>query len=65
VTRIEDPRGRSRFLADDGILGNFAGEEAPPRVEIGGKVEVWIANLSPQNYTLTLKDPNHPAKGKK
>jgi CRISPR-associated protein Cmr6 len=64
VTRIEDPRGKIKFLADDGIIGSFASEE-PPSVVIGGMVEVWIANVSPQTYTLTLKDPHHPAKGKK
>ncbi len=62
VTRVEDPsgKGKVRFRADDGFPGHFAGEE-PPVVAVGQKVEVWIANVSPQGYTLTLRPP----KGKK
>jgi CRISPR-associated protein Cmr6 len=56
VTRIEDPKGKPKFCADDGFLGHFAGEE-PPRVGIGEAVDVWVANVSPQGYTLTLRQP--------
>lgn len=62
VTRVEDPsgKGRVKFRADDGFPGHFAGEE-PPVAAVGQNVEVWIANVSPQGYTLTLRPP----KGKK
>ncbi len=58
VTRVEDPtgKGKIKFRADDGFLGHFAGEE-PPAAAIGQSVEVWIANVSPQGYTLTLRPP--------
>lgn len=66
VTRVEDPggKGKIKFRADDGFLGHFAGEE-PPTVAIGRTVEVWIANTSPQGYTLTLRPPKAQAKGRK
>jgi len=62
VARVEDPsgKGKVKFRADDGFHGHFAGEE-PPVVGVGQNVEVWIANVSPQGYTLTLRPP----KGKK
>lgn len=56
VTRIEDPKGKVKFRADDGLVGHFAGEE-PPQVPVGATVEVWVANVSPQGYTLTCKQP--------
>ncbi len=57
VTRVEDPKkGRIRFIADDGVIGQFAGED-PPKVEIGATVEVWIAQASPTTYTFTLREP--------
>jgi CRISPR-associated protein Cmr6 len=66
VTRVHDPtgKGKVRFRADDEFVGHFAGEEPPP-VSIGEKVEVWIANVSPQGYTLTLRPPQGQSKGKK
>ena len=66
VTRVEDPtgKGKTKFRADDGLLGHFAGEE-PPSVSVGENVEVWIANASPQGYTLTLRPPKAQSKGKK
>ena len=64
VTRVEDPKGKVKFRADDGFLGHFAGEE-PPFVGVGQNVEVWIANASPQGYTLTLRPPKVQPKGKK
>jgi CRISPR-associated protein Cmr6 len=62
VSRVEDPggKGKIKFRADDGFLGHFAGE-TPPQVDIGATVEAWVANVSPQGYTLTLRPP----KGKK
>jgi CRISPR-associated protein Cmr6 len=62
VTRVEDPKGKGRpwFQAQDGYPGHFAGE-APPPIEVGGTLEVWVANVNPQGYTLTLRQP----KGKK
>jgi CRISPR-associated protein Cmr6 len=58
VKRMEETtgKGKPRFRADDGFLGHFAGEE-PPRVGIGETVDVWVANVSPQGYTLTLRQP--------
>jgi CRISPR-associated protein Cmr6 len=59
VTRVEDPRGRgrARFQADDGYAGHFAGPESPPAIEVGQTTEVWVANVGPNGYTLTLKQP--------
>lgn len=61
VERVEDPggRGRVRFLADDGMLAQFVNEN-PPAVAVGEGVEVWIANVAPQSYTLTLRPPKDP-----
>ncbi len=58
VTRVEDPsgKGKVKFRADDGFPGHFVGEE-PPVAAVGQNVEVWIANVSPQGYTLTLRPP--------
>lgn len=56
VTRVEDPKGKVKFKADDGLLGHFAGE-TPPQVGIGETAEAWVANVSPQGYTLTLRQP--------
>ncbi len=58
VTRMEDlsGKGKVKFRADDGFPGHFASEE-PPAVAIGQSAEVWIANVSPQGYTLTLRPP--------
>jgi CRISPR-associated protein Cmr6 len=66
VTRVEDPtgKGKIRFRVDDGFPGHFANEEPPP-AEIGQHVQVWIANASPQGYTLTLRPPKKQAKGAK
>lgn len=64
VTRIGDPKGKMKFRAEDGLLCHFAGEE-PPRVEVGQSVEVWIANVSPQSYTITLREPKTSQEGKK
>lgn len=60
VTRVDDPggKGKVKFRAADGFLGHFAGED-PPQVGTGETVDVWVANVSPQGYTLTrrqLKD---------
>lgn len=64
VTRIEDPKGKMKFRADDGLLCHFAGEE-PPRVEVGQSLEVWIANVSLQSYTITLREPKSLQESKK
>jgi CRISPR-associated protein Cmr6 len=56
VTRVEDPKGKVKFRAPDGLLGHFAGEN-PPGVGIGETAEVWVANVSAQGYTLTLRPP--------
>jgi CRISPR-associated protein Cmr6 len=60
VTRIEDRGGKLKFRADDGTPCHFAGE-APPSIEIGASVEVWIGNAAPGNYTLTQRDPGKRA----
>lgn len=60
VTRVEDHKGKPKFQASDGLLGHFANENPPP-VGIGETAEVWVANVNPQAYTLTLRQP----KGKK
>ncbi|MBX6351582.1 MAG: type III-B CRISPR module RAMP protein Cmr6 [Clostridia bacterium] len=58
VTRVEDPRGRDRlrFQADDRILGQILDGDVP-EVPVGGTLEVWVANVSPDLYTFTVKDP--------
>jgi CRISPR-associated protein Cmr6 len=58
VTRVDDPagRGKVKFRADDGFLGHFAGDD-PPQVGNGETVDVWVANVSPQGYTLTRRQP--------
>ncbi|NOX53384.1 MAG: type III-B CRISPR module RAMP protein Cmr6 [Planctomycetes bacterium] len=57
VKRVADSaRGKPRFQTDDGFIGHFAGED-PPSVDLGGAVEVWIANVSSQGYTLTMQEP--------
>jgi len=56
VTRVEDPKGKVKFRAPDGLLGHFAGEN-PPGVGIGETTQVWVANVNPQGYTLTLRQP--------
>ncbi len=60
VTRVEDPagKGKPKFRADDGFLGHFAGQD-PPEVGIGETTDVWVANVHPQGYTLTLREPRH------
>jgi len=64
VTRVEDPKGKGKvkFQADDGFLGHFAGE-SPPETAIGDKIQVWVANVSPNAYTFILKQPK--ARGRK
>lgn len=64
VTRVEDPAGKGRvqFRADDGVLGVFA-RENPPGTPIGETVDVWVANVSPGVYTLTLREPVQTKKG--
>lgn len=52
VTRVEE-KGKVKFRADDGLLGQFIGETPPA----GDTIEVWVANASPQTYTFTLKEP--------
>lgn len=58
ATRVEDPtgRGKVKFRTDDGFVGHFVGE-SPPQVGLGEMVEVWVANVSSQGYTLTLRPP--------
>lgn len=61
VTRIEDHKGKTKFRADDGIVGHFVTD--PPQVGIGETVDVWVANVNPQAYTLTRNHPKNPLKG--
>jgi hypothetical protein len=58
VTRVDDPtgRGKVKLQADDGFIGHFAGQD-PPTIGVGQTVEVWVANVGPQGYTLTLRQP--------
>jgi len=65
VTRVEDPggKGKIKFQADDGLLGQFVGE-SPPDIPIGETIEVWIANVNQGNYTFTRKPPKDKPKGK-
>ena len=64
VTRIADPlgRGKVRFRADDGVVGVFAGEDPPP-TPIGETVDVWVANVGDDLYTITLREPGQTKKG--
>lgn len=55
VVRVEDKKGKPRFKADDGFIGHFAGEE-PPNIPIGDEIEVYVANVNPQGYTLTMRE---------
>lgn len=57
VVRVEDPKGKVKFRASDGLLGHFAGGENPPPTEIGESTNVWVANSNESTYTLTLRDP--------
>ncbi len=65
VTRVEAPggKGKTKFQADDGLLGQFVGE-SPPDIPIGETIEVWIANVNQGNYTFTRKPPTDKSKGK-
>lgn len=63
VTRVEDPKGKVKFRAPDGLLGHFA--ENPPQVGIGEATEVWVANVGAQSYTLTLRPPKEKKRDKK
>jgi CRISPR-associated protein Cmr6 len=56
VTREEDPagRGRVRFRAPDGLPAQLIGRETIS-VQVGETVELWVANVSPQIYTLTTR----------
>ena len=56
VTRIADPKGKVKFQAPDGFVGHFA-SEAPPNVDVDQTINVWVANVSPQGYTLTQAQP--------
>jgi len=56
VTRIEGGKGKVRFRADDGFAGHVAAGEPPP-VEVGKTVELWVANVSPEGYTLSTTEP--------
>ena len=56
VTRIADPKGKVKFQAADEFVGHFA-SEAPPNVEVGQTIDVWVANVSPQGYTFTQVQP--------
>jgi hypothetical protein len=62
---VEDPggKGKIKFQADDGLLGQFVGE-SPPDIPIGETIEVWIANVNQGNYTFTRKPPKDKPKGK-
>ena len=57
VTRVEDPtgKGKVRFQSDDGYIGHIASGDTPS-VEVGKSVELWIANVSPQGYTLIASE---------
>lgn len=55
VTRVASPKGKIKFVADNGIHGHFAGEP-PPSVEVGQTVDVWISNVGKDSYTLTLRE---------
>lgn len=57
VKRVEDPtgKGKVRFQADDGFIGHIASGNTPS-VEVGQSVELWIANVSPQGYTLSVSE---------
>jgi CRISPR-associated protein Cmr6 len=65
VTRVEDPGGRQRvrFLAPDGIPAQLIGGETVS-AQVGETIDLWVANVSPQIYTLTARAPGSPgAKG--
>ncbi len=54
VTRIEDAtgKGKVKFQADDDFIGHIA-SGINPAVDVGQTVELWVANVSPQGYTLS------------
>jgi CRISPR-associated protein Cmr6 len=55
LTREDAPPGKIRFRAPNGVLCNFA-SETPPDIAIGATVEVWIANLGKDSYTVTRRE---------
>lgn len=55
VTRVEAPKGKIKFATDDGLHGHFA-SESPPSIEVGQTIEVWIANVGKDSYTLTQRE---------
>lgn len=61
VTR-EQINDKVKFRADDGLLGHFIAPESPPA---GDTPTVWVANVNPQGYTLTMKQPELKAKSSK
>jgi CRISPR-associated protein Cmr6 len=70
VTRVADATGKAKvkFLADDGLLCHIA-TGSPPAIEIGQSIELWVANVSPQGYTLStseviVKKKNSDKKGR-
>lgn len=64
VTRVEGSTGKGapRFVADDGLPGYFAAEEAP-QLALGESMEVWVANVGAGTYTLMRRPPTSPAAG--
>lgn len=61
VTR-EQVKDKIKFRADDGFVGHFVAPEPPPTEETP---TVWIANVSSQGYTFTMKQPKIKAKPSK
>jgi hypothetical protein len=61
VTR-EQINDKVRFRADDGFLGHFIAPESTPT---GDTPTVWVANVNPQGYTFTMKQPELKAKSPK
>jgi hypothetical protein len=45
---------KPKFEAPDGVRGHFAGEAAP-NITVGATIDVWIAAVSHDSYSLTLR----------
>jgi CRISPR type III-B/RAMP module RAMP protein Cmr6 len=61
VKRIEAPKGKVKFQADDSFFGHI-GSGPTPSCQVGEFVELWVANVSPQGYTFVMEEPRSKKK---
>jgi hypothetical protein len=47
---------KAKFQADDGFPGHVS-EGAQPKIGRGEEIELWVANVSSQGYTLSTTEP--------